>query len=76
MDGPVYIRVAKGPLHKIFDQGTGFVLERSYSVTQIRRFSGGKKVAVVTSGGMTHGVQRRLKSSKDLARFTHVHLGC
>ena len=78
MDGPVYIRVAKGPLHQIFDRGTRFRLGKGHILSQIPEgFSGGKKVAVVT-GGMT--TWRAAEAAEILKRsglcFTHVHLGC
>lgn len=78
IDGPVYIRVAKGPLHQIFDRDTQFCIGKGHMLSKIpEECSAGKRIAVVT-GGIT--TWRAAEAAEILKRsnisFTHVHLGC
>lgn len=76
IEGPVYIRVPKGPLHEIFSQETNFQIGKSQVLSKIADDAQvDRKVALVTSGITTmQGVKATEQLREKGIPITHLHL--
>ena len=82
IDGPVYIRIPKGPLHCIFEPGTEFGLGKGHVLSAVngsgtcRQSAGHKRIAVISSGITTQRAAEAVKILRESGVYvTHIHMG-
>ena len=82
IDGPVYIRIPKGPLHCIFEPGTEFGLGKGHVLSGVkgrgtcRQSAGHKRIAVISSGITTQRAAEAVKILRESGVYvTHIHMG-
>lgn len=76
-DGPVYIRLGKGPLDDVFESETEFSPGKGHVLASCgEKGRPGKKIALITSGITTFQGVRAVRELKEKGvDVTHIHMG-
>lgn len=74
--GPVYIRVPKGPLRKIFAEGEDFQLGKGHVLSQLpENHRASRRIALITSGITTaEGIEAARMLKEVGIPITHLHM--